>query len=121
MDLLADPLNRYIAEETVKQSKVIVAGPRALRQCQDCHPTVEEAFIARLPIVSPDHQMIVDGETYDRWGFATALINWKQLVERSGIYESFQNNNMGFVLTRTDQNFDEEANTFTEEVCIDHV
>ena len=117
VDLLADPLSKYIAEQTVKQDKVIVAGPRTLRQCEDCHPAVEQAFIARLPIVSPDHEITIDGEVYDRWGFATALINWKQLVDRSGIYESFNDNKMGFILTRTDQNFDDVTNAYIEEVC----
>lgn len=116
MDLLTDPLSRYIAAETLKQTEVIVAGPRPLRQCKGCHPAVEEAFIARLPIVSDDHQIIVDGEAYNRWGFATALINWKQLVERSGIYETFESNNLGFLLTRTDQKFDENTNKYNEEV-----
>uniref|UniRef100_A0A7S3L013 histidine kinase n=1 Tax=Amphora coffeiformis TaxID=265554 RepID=A0A7S3L013_9STRA len=118
MDLLTDPLSKFIAEQTVKQDKVSVAGPRALRQCKDCHPVVEQAFIARLPIVSPDHEIMIDGEIYNRWGFATALINWKQLVDRSGIYESFKASDMGFVLTRTDQKFDDATNTYIEEVFV---
>lgn len=116
MDLLTDPFSKFIAEQTIKETQVKVAGPRPLRQCQDCHPTVEEAFIARLPVLSQDHQIVVDGVPYNRWGFATALINWKQLVTRSGIYESFRENNMGFVLTRTDRDFDESTGTYKEEV-----
>ena len=121
MDLLTDPKSKFIAEQTVKKDRVIVAGPRALRQCQGCHPTVEEAFIARLPIVSDDHIMYVDGEPYNRWGFATALINWRQLVTRSGIYESFAQSNMGFRLTRTDRVFDDEKNEYVEEVSPNHL
>ena len=116
MDLLVDPVSKFTAQETLKQTRVAVAGPLSLRQCQDCHPTVEQAFIARLPVVSDDHVIMVDGQPYNRWGFATAIINWRQLVEQSGIYESFQANNMGFLLTRTDWNFDSEKNDYVDEV-----
>lgn len=120
MDLLADPISKYIAGETIKETHVKVAGPRPLRQCNDCHPAVEEAFIARLPIWSDDHVIMVDGQPYNRWGFATALINWKQLVARSGLYEAFDGNNMEFTLTRTDRTFDEATGNYKLEVSLEH-
>ena len=87
-----------------------------LGQCPDCHATVETAFIVTLPIASEDHVVVVDGEPFKRWGFANALINWRELVERSGIYENFADSNMGFRLTRTDRTFDPETNEYTLEV-----
>lgn len=116
VDLLADPLSRFIAEQAIQADRVIVAGPRSLRQCKDCHPTVEQAFIARLPVLSSNHEILVDGVGIPRWGFATALINWEALVTHSGIYDSFEANNMEFVLTRTDRDFDTATEMFSENV-----
>eukprot|EP00529_Nitzschia_sp_RCC80_P003643 CAMPEP_0113485144 /NCGR_PEP_ID=MMETSP0014_2-20120614/24332_1 /TAXON_ID=2857 /ORGANISM="Nitzschia sp." /LENGTH=1072 /DNA_ID=CAMNT_0000378781 /DNA_START=26 /DNA_END=3245 /DNA_ORIENTATION=- /assembly_acc=CAM_ASM_000159 len=86
LDLLNDPNMRYIARLSVERETVTVAGPRKLVQCPDCG----DYFIARLPIYDPSHTMIgLDGQEYPRWGFATALIDWDRLVEKSGIYEQF--------------------------------
>ena len=48
-------------------------------QRPDCAPF----FIARLPVVDDKHGMIIDGKSYNRWGFATALIAWTVLLEES--------------------------------------
>ena len=116
MDLLFEPTSKYLSEEAIKSGTLTVAGPLPLGQCLDCHATVETAFIVILPIASEDHVVFVDGEPYKRWGFANALINWSELVERSGIYENFAETNMGFRLTRTDHTFDPETNEYTQEV-----
>jgi hypothetical protein len=105
-DLLRDPKRRATAEDTLRGTRIVTAGPLQLRQCSSCNPYVEEAFIARLPIVMNDYKMNVTGELYPRWGFATALINWRILLDRSEIYEQFRARNMHFRLTRTDEIFD---------------
>ena len=77
---------RYIARLSVERDTVTVAGPRKLYQCPECG----DFFIARLAITDPNRTMIgLDGNEYPRWGFATALIDWKRLIQKSGIYEQF--------------------------------
>jgi sensor domain CHASE-containing protein len=117
-DLLTDPARKFIAEATVPSDKVVIAGPLTLRQCHDCDPTVEKAFIARLPITSESNYIQVNGEEYPRWGFAVALINWNELVERSGVYEVFHSEQMEFQLTRTDFILNVEENIFEEKLVI---
>lgn len=101
-DLLNDPARRFIAQATVPAESVVVAGPLTLLQCNQCDPAVEKGFIARLPIASDSHRIVVDGRSYDRWGFAVAIINWAALVNRSRIYENFSEMGLTFRLTRTD-------------------
>ena len=120
-DLLTDPERSFIVEATIPQENVVIAGPIALKQCQDCDPTVEKAFIARLPISIPDSgfEMTVDDVSYaDKWGFAVALINWNALVFRSKIYETFQKEQYGFQLTRTDRTFDQDLNVYQENTVV---
>lgn len=115
-DLLNDPARKFIAETTVASNDVVIAGPVSLQQCQDCDPTVEKAFIARLPIRSDTNVITVNGERHGRWGFAVALINWKALVQRSGVYQVFQAEGMEFQLTRTDFIDDAEGSGYEKEV-----
>jgi sensor domain CHASE-containing protein len=118
-DLLTDPARKFIAEATIPSDKVVIAGPLTLRQCAPtCKTSVEQGFIARLPIEMPDHHIIVDGVSYNRWGFAVAIINWKALVERSSIYANFEKENLVFHLTRTDKTYNPETGSFTEKVVI---
>jgi signal transduction histidine kinase len=112
LDLFDSPSNRYIARESIKNEEISIAGPLQLKQCPNCDPF----FIARLPIVYDDHQIEVDGVYYNRWGFTTALINWKRLVEESGIYDSFRHANLEFQLTRTDRN--SETGDYVEVVVL---
>jgi signal transduction histidine kinase/CheY-like chemotaxis protein len=114
LDLLNDPVMSFIAVKSIKDEVVGIAGPRKLTQC----PTCDRFFIARLPIVDDSHEMVVDGVSYPRWGFATALIAWTHLVERSGIYESFENRGFQFQLTRTDTTVNQETGELEEEVVI---
>jgi signal transduction histidine kinase/CheY-like chemotaxis protein len=119
LDLFADPGMKYMAEATMKQDKAVVAGPLSLRQCsKECDATVEKAFIARLPIEVPDHQITIDGVPYNRWGFATALVNWEALVHKSGVYETFAELGMQFQLTRTDQIYNETTDSYYENIVI---
>jgi hypothetical protein len=112
-DLLTDPKRAFIARATIPSDKLVIAGPLTLRQCEDCHPTVEKAFIARLPITSETHTMQVDGESYFKWGFAVALINWNEVIVRSNINQDFEERGMEFRLTRTDHNVDVETGVIT--------
>mmetsp|Transcript_3443 Transcript_3443/g.5060 ORF Transcript_3443/g.5060 Transcript_3443/m.5060 type:complete len:753 (+) Transcript_3443:107-2365(+) len=118
-DLLSDPARVFIAEATVPRSDVVTAGPLALKQCSDCDPTVRHAFIARLAINAlTDEQVItVGGVPYKKWGFAVALINWGELIERSDIYERFKLKNMEFKLTRTDIKYDADTGAEVEKVA----
>jgi hypothetical protein len=115
-DLLTDPARKFIAEATVPSDRVVIAGPLPLRQCQGCDPTVEKAFIARLPISSETNVITVNGVDHKKWGFAVALINWNELVKRSGVYEIFAEEDLEFQLTRTDRNYDDDKDIFSEDV-----
>ena len=75
LDLFNYNSNQYIARKSIAQDEISIAGPLSLFQC----PTCGLFFIARLPIQYDKHQIVIDGEAYDRWGFATALINWNVL------------------------------------------
>lgn len=111
-DLLNDPNRKFIAEQTVPADGVVIAGPLTL--VQGGEEVVEQAFIARLPIVSDDHIIQVNGVPHNRWGFAVTLINWKAVVERTGIYHEFAREGCDFRLTRTDQIYDEETGTYNQ-------
>ena len=118
-DLFTDPQRRFIAEATIPAERVVTAGPLPLRQCGDCNPTVEKAFIARLPIYMDEYSMEVGGKTYPAYGFAVALINWQALVDRSNVFETFEESgDMGFMLTRTDRKYDEATDTFSDKVVV---
>jgi len=116
-DLLYDPARSIIAEQTIPADDMVIAGPLQLAQCRDvdCAPTVREALIARLPIYSPTHTITVNGRAYKRWGFAVGLINWNELLVRSGVYDVFEEQGMEFQLTRTDR-IAKDDNVFTEKV-----
>jgi sensor domain CHASE-containing protein len=102
-DILRDPARSFTAEETLRGDKIVTSGPLKLMQCKDCDPTVEKAFIARLPIAMDRYNITVHGEPLRRWGFATALINWEALVDRSMIREEFRENNLHFRLIRPEK------------------
>jgi signal transduction histidine kinase/CheY-like chemotaxis protein/sensor domain CHASE-containing protein len=116
LDLLTDPKSKFGAQTTLQRKAVVIVGPLSLRQCQGCDATVEKAFIARLPIFVDDYEIVVDGIPYPEWGFATVLINWQELVNRSGIFEMFRARDMEFQLTRTDQKYNAETDSFYQEV-----
>lgn len=115
-DLLTDPKRKFIAQATLPSDKMVVAGPMNLVQYGDDDP--QKMFIARLPIAMEGHQIEVDGQYYNRWGFAVAIINWNALVKRSGIYETFRETGFEFQLTRTDREFNETSGAYGENVVV---
>ena len=118
LDLINNPVYRYIAERTIESNNVVVQGPITLRQCADmkCDPTVSMAFVARISIASKVDVIEVNGIPYNKWGFAAVLINWNALIEQSNIYESFAEKGYGFQLTRTDIEFNANGTMQTEKV-----
>jgi hypothetical protein len=124
-DLLATPSRTYISKLTLSGEDVIMSGPLTLTECSGdgtCVPAVEKAFIARYPITVPGTQTSMDDTVYqDKWGTAIALINWQALVDRSGVYETFEERGMEFQLTRTDIIVDPDSNEESEKVrkCVD--
>ncbi|CAB9503529.1 sensor kinase/phosphatase LuxQ [Seminavis robusta] len=114
IDLLHDPFHRYIARKSLKGGEVGIVGPRRLFQC----PTCGMYFIVRLPVSSRKHNISMSGEEYPKWGFTTALINWDDLVMRSDIHERFRSSGYEFQLTRTDHNFDDETNSYVDDIVV---
>jgi signal transduction histidine kinase/CheY-like chemotaxis protein len=115
IDLLNDSFQKYIARASLKGEEIGIAGPRTLTQCSDCGLY----FIARLPVRTNKHTIVVEGERYEhRWGFATALINWDILVSRAGILEHFEESGFEFRLTRTDRNFNDKTRVYDEDVVV---
>jgi len=114
LDVLNDPINKYIARNSLKQEDLGIAGPLKLMQC----PTCGLYFIARLPIRSDGHQIEVDGQQYARWGFATALINWDALVKNVLLHDQFEELGFDFQLTRTDRTYNETTDEYDEKVVI---
>jgi signal transduction histidine kinase/CheY-like chemotaxis protein len=119
LDLLNAPFTKYIAESSLIQEEVGIAGPRPLTQC----PTCGLYFIARLPVRTDKHQIAVNGEAYNRWGFATALIHWDALIEGSELHDylggdHLHKNGFEFQLTRTDRNYNDETETYVEDVVV---
>jgi class 3 adenylate cyclase len=107
LDLLTDPNRVIFAKSVIRSDGVYVAGPLTLRECQlgggECKSTVEKAFVAARPIRSQDHQLLIDDTIFPVWGSVEALINWEALVERSGVFERFEEQSNGFRLTREDR------------------
>jgi len=121
LDLLATPEQRADAEDTVKSGDLVFAGPITLNQCAQCDPVARQAFLARVPINAPIDSGIVfdlNGQDYPFWGFATALINWEVMVERSGMIEYFDNLNTHFVLERNYRVFDETTGRYNTKVIL---
>jgi hypothetical protein len=120
LDLMVDPMSSFIAKASVPQDSISIAGPLMLRQCRDisCDPAVQQAFIARLPIEVSDNVMEVDGKSYKKWGFATALINWNALITRSDIYSIFAARAMEFQLTRSDRKYNEITGLYEISVVV---
>jgi hypothetical protein len=116
LDLLVDEKLKFGAQKTLQSKSVGIVGPLSLRQCQGCDATVEKALIARLPIFVDDYEIVVDGIPYPDWGFATVLINWQELVTRSGIFEMFRAHDFEFQLTRTDQKYNAATESYYQEV-----
>jgi signal transduction histidine kinase/CheY-like chemotaxis protein len=114
LDLFKDPSLKYIASSSITTDSVGVAGPLKLTQC----PTCDAFFIARLPIADESHKIVVDGVSYPRWGFATALIAWTRLVEEKGIYERFADSEFQFRLTRTDRSLNQETMEYDDDVVV---
>lgn len=114
LDLLNDPSSKFIARESMKQGGIRIAGPIPLIQC----PTCGLYFIARLPVVSELNRIYIDGKPYNRWGFATALINWDALVERLSVYKKFEERGFEFQLTRTDRTYNEVTATYDVNVVV---
>jgi signal transduction histidine kinase/CheY-like chemotaxis protein len=119
-DLLNAPFTKYIATSSLAKGEVGIAGPRPLTQC----PTCGLYFIVRLPVRTDKHQITVNGEAHNRWGFATALINWDSVIEGSEIYNHLsvndhsQKNGFEFQLTRTDRIYIDESETYVEDVVV---
>jgi signal transduction histidine kinase len=120
LDLLVDPISSFIAKASLAQDSISIAGPLVLRQCRDisCDPAVQQAFIARLPIAATDNTIHIDGRSFQKWGFATALINWNALVTRSSIYSNFASRGMEFQLTRTDRKFNDQTELYDISVVV---
>lgn len=119
-DLLSDPQRVFHAEESLVNGELVTVGPIPLVQCQGCDPIVEQAFIARLPILM-DHHNITTSEGHllpRRWGFAVALINWRALVEKTYLYEEFAARGWAFRLTRVDQTFNADTQEYQENVVV---
>jgi signal transduction histidine kinase len=112
LDLLEEPNMRFIARESMKKEEIGIAGPRPLQQCPDCGLF----FIVRLPVISNHHVIVVDGVPYPRWGFATAVINWDELVRNSNIDKYFNRNRLQFRITRTDKIYNQTTNQYHEKV-----
>lgn len=114
IDLLHDPFHRYHARQALKGQEVGIVGPRRLFQCPSCGMY----FIVRLPVASRTHTIEIDGDSYPKWGFTTALINWDALVERSDVHRRIQASGYEFRLTRTDRNYNDETESYDEEIVI---
>lgn len=112
LDLLNTPEQQFIARQTLKGESISITGPRTLVQCPDCGIY----FIVRIPVVSMTNRIEIDGQEYYRWGFATALIQWEKLIQRSHIYDTFSAQQKDFKLTRTDRVFNETTNIYDESV-----
>jgi hypothetical protein len=117
-DLLSDPHHFLMAQATIAAHRVVTLGPIPMQQRHDCHPLVEQAFIVRLPIYMDEYSLEVADEEYNVWGFAVALINWKALVTRSNITNSFKSRGMGFELTRVDKIYDADTDSYINKVVL---
>ena len=118
-DLLKDPTRRAIMLKTHETQSYTVAGPLSLHQCTTCPPVVRNAFVARLPVNMPadmGYNINTGVANYSSWGFVAAVINWQRLLDRSGIYERFENQGMQFELTKTDRIFNATTNDYFEKV-----
>ncbi len=86
-DTLADPFLRGVVQQTLSTNDTInIDGPFAVSACHTsdtCPIAVQNAFIARLPIIMPGYNISINGSIYPTWGFASELINGDALVDRA--------------------------------------
>jgi len=120
-DLLKDPTRRAIMLKTHETQSYTVAGPLSLHQCTNCPPVVRNAFIARLRVDMPagmGYNINTGEANYSSWGFVAAVINWQRLLDRSRIYERFENQGMQFELRKTDRIFNATTNNYLEKTSV---
>jgi hypothetical protein len=107
MDFITDLKLLYHATNRLRSDGLVIAGPITLSQCvnnaADCNPIVEKAFVAAWPIALGNHTISLNGKTFQKWGFVPVTINWKALVDQSGMYERFAQLGHEFLLTRFDR------------------
>jgi len=127
VDFLTDPAFKPAGEAVITSEDVIVVGPKDVSTCvpeleigdgEACHPMVQKAFFARLPIRVPYHTIEVNGKPYKRWGFAVVKLLWSELLERSGIFDNFKRHGFEFRLTRTDAIFNATTNEHVQKVVV---
>eukprot|EP00934_Nitzschia_sp_Nitz4_P006525 Nitzschia sp. Nitz4//scaffold296_size27349//17842//21644//NITZ4_008200-RA/size27349-snap-gene-0.41-mRNA-1//-1//CDS//3329546273//6515//frame0 len=121
LDLVAMPTRTEFSESVMESDGIYIEGPVTLSQCSEngkCSGSVEKVFIASLPVESVNHTIEVGDKTYDRWGSVEALINWKALIDRSNIYESFASEETGFRLSRRDWVVHSETGNATSEIIV---
>ena len=116
VDLLNDPTYKYIALNSItdEEIKVSISGPRLIPQC----PTCGLYITVRLPVATNEVSIFVNGSLYDRWGFVTLLIQWENLVNRTGQHEKLRSLGYDFQLTRTDRIFNDTTMAFDKVVFV---
>jgi hypothetical protein len=110
-----------------QQGQVAIQGPFTLEECNPatnggkdvCFPSVKQAFSARMAVHVPGLATQIDDVIYpETWGLAAVLLNWEELVNRSGMYETFDARGFGFQLTKVDSVTDPETREESNQVRI---
>jgi len=97
-DILHDPTYGKGARASISQEKITLAGPLKLEtSCPECG----YFFVARFPVLSETHEIVVNGNAVKRWGVVSALYNWEELLKQSNIND-IKARGYEFQLTRVD-------------------
>ena len=116
VDILNDQANKFIAinSMTDDEIKVSISGPKLVPQCISCGLYI----VARLPVLTNEVSIFVNGSWYNRWGFVTLLIQWENLVNRTKQREKLHDMGYEFQLTRTDRIFNDTTQNFDKVVFV---
>lgn len=106
VDLLNEPVTKTVFIQSLVQQEMNLDGPLKLRRaCLSCEGRY---FLAKLPVVSDSHQIELNGEIYNRWGYVDAHISWELILERSQIHRHMQGHGFEFQLTQVQPAFNEK-------------
>jgi len=110
-DVMNDPMYMKGNRATLQQESLGLVGPLLLDQtCLSCGLH----FVARLPILSDTHQIMIDGVMYNRYGLVSATLSWEQLILRSKIHDNMQKHDYEFMLLRTDRTYNSTGYVYDE-------
>ena len=118
LDILNSPKYRTGIIKTTEQDDIILFGPFSLAQSCPENEVCGLGFVARYPVRSEYHEIVVDSSNTipNRWGLASVILDWDALVAKSEIHQYAEDRGYSVQIVRTDETYN--VKTFTTEEAV---